>query len=74
MRKVIYTILIAFVFGLGSPLVSELINAKPDITAQSRTRKKKSKGKKTVKVKSYKKKNGTRVKSYKRKAPKKKRK
>lgn len=73
MRKIIYIIVLAFVFGIGSPAASELINTKPDISAQSKPRKK-SKGRKTVKVKSYKKKNGTRVKSYKRKAPKKKRK
>ncbi|HEX2788406.1 MAG TPA: hypothetical protein VHP32_10915 [Ignavibacteria bacterium] len=75
MRKIIYIIVLAFVFGFGSPIVSELINTKQDISAQSKPRKKKSsKGRKTIKVKSYKKKNGTRVKSYKRKAPKKKRK
>lgn len=75
MRKIIYIIVFSFVFGLGSPGVSEIINAKPDLTAQSSPRKKKSKSiRKTVRVKSYRTKSGKRVKSYKRKSPKKKRK
>lgn len=72
MRKIIYIIVFSFVFGLGSPVVYELVNAKPDIAAQSSPRKK-SKGRKSVRVKSYRTKKGKRVKSYKRKAPKKKR-
>lgn len=74
MRKIIYIIVFSFVFGLGSPVVYELINAKPDLAAQSSPRKKKSKNiRKTIKVKSYRTKKGKRVKSYKRKSPKKKR-
>lgn len=74
MRKIIYIIIFSFVFGIGGPIASEIINAKPDLAAQSSPRKRKSKGsRKTIKVKSYRTKSGKRVKSYKRKSPKKKR-